>query len=144
MTNRTALHYLATPYSKWPAGIEDAFQQACILASRLLVAGYKVYSPIAHTHPLAVYGKLDPLDHAIWLPFDEAMMHAADVLIVAHMEGWRESKGVAHEIDFFDRHGKAIFDLNPRTLVIARRRHAKLPALLPEPSREPRGEVPFS
>jgi hypothetical protein len=61
------------------------------LAARLLVAGMRVYSPIAHTHPLAIYGHLDPKDHSIWLPFDETMMAKADVLLVAHMEGWKDS-----------------------------------------------------
>lgn len=140
LNGKSPLCYLATPYSKWVPGLHDAFIQACILASRLLTAGVKVYSPIAHTHPLAIYGKLDPLDHSIWLPFDEAMMDAAQVLLVAHMDGWRESKGVAHEIDFFDREGKPIFDLNPQTLAMVKRKHAKLPAYLAEVPRE----VPIS
>lgn len=104
------LAYLATPYSRYPAGIEAAFQDAAALAARLLRAGILVYSPIAHTHPLAMYGLLDPLDH-IWLPFDELMMARCDTLIVAHMEGWRGSKGIAREIEFFKRAGKPIFDL---------------------------------
>jgi hypothetical protein len=116
-----SLAYLATPYSKWKLGPEDAFIEASKLAARLLVSGVKVYSPIAHTHPLAVYGKLDPLDHSIWLPFDEAMMEAANILIVAHMDGWHESKGIAHEIDFFERAGKPIFDLNCETLSMFKR-----------------------
>lgn len=115
------LAYLATPYTRYPAGIERAFTDAAKLAARLLHAGVKVYSPIAHTHPLAVYGDLDPLDHSIWLPFDEAMMAKADVLIVARMEGWAASKGIAHEIQYFaDRH-KPIFDLDPVTLTMTRR-----------------------
>lgn len=113
--------YLATPYSKYPGGIEKAFIDASALASRLLVAGVNVYSPIAHTHPLAVHGGLDPLDHSIWLPFDAAMMAASSVLIVAHMEGWAESKGVAHEIFVFEAAKKPIFDLNPETLTMVRR-----------------------
>ena len=140
VNGKSPLCYLATPYSKWTAGLEDAFVQAAILAARLLTAGLKVYSPIAHSHPLAVHGNLDPLDHNIWLPFDEAMMHAADVLLVAHMDGWRESKGVAHEIDFFDREGKPIFDLNPQTLTLVKRKHALLPAYLADVARE----VPFA
>lgn len=116
------LCYLATPYSKYMGGnLDRAFVDASKLAALLLVAGVKVYSPIAHTHPLAMHGNLDPLDHDIWLPFDEAMMHAATVLIVAHMEGWRESKGIAHEIAFFRRRDKPIFDLDPDTLTMTRR-----------------------
>lgn len=115
------LAYLATPYSKYPGGIWPAFIDACRIAARLMQAGIKVYSPIAHTHPLAIFGEIDPLDHAIWLPFDEAMMNVADVLIIAHMRGWDESKGIAHEIEFFAEAGKPIFDLDPETLRTTRR-----------------------
>lgn len=116
------LSYLATPYTKYPDGPEQAFRDAASLAARLLRIGLKVYSPIAHTHPIAVYGNIDPLDLSIWLPFDEAMMIAADVLIVAHMAGWKESRGIAHEIQFFEESHKPIFDLEPKTLLMVRRR----------------------
>lgn len=117
-----SLAYLATPYSKYPEGIDRAFIDAAKLAAKLLRAGVKVYSPIAHTHPLAVHGNLDPLDHSIWMPFDHAMMAAADILVVAHMDGWQASYGIAEEIKFFEAAGKPIFDLDPKTLVMTRRR----------------------
>lgn len=117
----TGISYLATPYTKYPCGIEQAFIDAAKLAARLMLAGVRVYSPIAHTHPLAIHGNIDPLDHAIWMPFDEAMMAVADTLIVAHMDGWENSYGMKLEIDFFDRAGKPIFDLNPSTMVMIRR-----------------------
>jgi hypothetical protein len=121
------LYYLATPYSKYAKGIEVAFADAAALAARLLVAGHKVYSPIAHTHPLAVHGKLDPLDHAIWLPFDGAMMRACDAILVAHMDGWQQSKGVLHEIRVFAKANKPIFDLDPDTLAITPFRRFAVP-----------------
>lgn len=105
------LCYLATPYSKFPGGITAAFEAACAIAGELLKQGVKVYSPIAHTHPIATYAEIDPLDHNIWLPFDEAMMVAADVIVVARLPGWEESRGVAHEIEFFYLAGKQRFDL---------------------------------
>lgn len=115
------LCYLATPYSKYVGGIECAFVDASKLAARLLRAGIKVYSPIAHTHPLALYGNIDPLDHAIWMPFDEAMMTVAQTLIVAHMDGWQDSFGISHEVKFFEAAGKPIFDLDPVTFTMSRR-----------------------
>ena len=117
------LCYLATPYSKYKGGhLERAFVDASRLAAALLTTGVRVYSPITHTHPLAVYGDLDPLDHSIWLPFDEAMMEAADCLIVAHMDGWETSFGIAHEIEFFDKANKPIFDLDITTMTMTLRR----------------------
>lgn len=112
------LCYLATPYTKYHLGIEAAFVHAAEISALLLTTGVRVYSPIAHTHPLAVYGKLDPLDHNIWLPFDEAMMDAADCLIVARMKGWDESFGVKHEIEFFAKERKPIIHIDPVTLQI--------------------------
>lgn len=123
--NKGTLAYLATVYSKHEGGIEVAFREAATLAARLMLTGINVYSPIAHTHPLAIYGKLNPLDHSIWLPFDEAIMSRCDVLIVAHMDGWQESKGIAHEILFFERMRKPIFDLpDLTTLGMIRRKGA--------------------
>lgn len=111
------LCYLATPYSKYMGGdLVLAFEDASRLAAELLATGVRVYSPIAHTHPLAVHGHLDPLDHSIWLPFDEAMMDAADCLIVAHMDGWRDSYGIKHEVEFFEHAGKPIYDLDPASI----------------------------
>lgn len=119
-----SLSYLATPYTKYAGGIEKAFIDACKLTALLLRAGIKCYSPIAHTHPIAIHGNLDPLDHDIWLPFDVAMMKACDTLIVAHMEGWSESFGVAQEVQFFEDERKPIFDLDPKTLVMTKRQRA--------------------
>ena len=116
-----ALAYLATPYTKYKPGIDQAFIDAAKLAALLLRAGMKVYSPIVHCHTIAIHGQIDPLDHEIWIPFDEAMMTAADVLLVAHMQGWQESFGIAHEIKFFEDAGKPIFDLDPKTLVMTKR-----------------------
>lgn len=115
------LFYLATPYSKWADGIHNAYVEASKLAARLLKAGHKVYSPIAHTHPLAIYGNVDPYDHDIWLPFDEAMMDAAEGLLIAKMPGWDQSKGVAHEIKFFEDASKPVYFVDPVTLEITRK-----------------------
>lgn len=119
--NPDDLAYLATPYSRYKGGPARAYKDACKLAAKLLLAGIKAYSPIAHTHGIAIHGALDCLDHSIWLPFDEAMMKAADVLIVARMEGWEDSFGIAHEVKFFESAGKPIFDLDPATMVMTRR-----------------------
>jgi hypothetical protein len=110
------LIYLATPYSKYPTGIEMAFRDASKIAARMMMAGAKVYSPIVHTHPMAIYGNVDPLDHSIWLPFDEAIMSVSDTLVIAMMPLWEGSFGIAHEAKIFRAAGKPVFYLNPETL----------------------------
>ena len=118
------LAYLATPYSKYPDGIEHAFRDAARLAARLMQSGIKVFSPIAHTHPLAIWGDIDPYDHEIWLPFDRLMMTVCETLIVAHMDSWEVSKGIQHEVQYFLTMGRPIFDLDPYTLKMTKRRAA--------------------
>ena len=108
---RYRLCYLATPYSRYPGGIHMAFVEAARFTAGLLQKGVKVYSPIAHTHPLAIYGNIDPLDHSIWLPFDEIMMEAAEALLVAEITSWKESRGIAHEIEFFETRNKPVIYL---------------------------------
>jgi hypothetical protein len=113
------LVYLATPYTKFNPDIDAAFRDASALAAKLLEHDVKVYSPIAHCHPIAIYGGLNPRDHAIWIPFNEAMMTASAALLVAQMEGWRESFGVLHEIKFFAEQRKPVFYLDTVTLRVA-------------------------
>lgn len=122
-----ALCYLGTPYTRYVGGIEAAFKDAAQLAGRLLRIGLRVYSPICHTHPIAIYGNIDPLDHEIWMNFDLAMMKACDCLLVAEMTGWQESRGMAHEIQFFERARKPIFQLEPRSLSMRLARYGVRP-----------------
>jgi hypothetical protein len=112
------LYYLATPYSLYVGGIERAFIDACKVTAALIKAGYSVYSPIAHTHPIASHGGMDPMDHKIWLPFDEAMMVSCDALLVARLPGWEESYGIEYERSFFVKEGKAeyLLDIPPAWL----------------------------
>lgn len=102
------LWYLATPYSKYPRGLEKAFVEACRAAALLVRHGVRVYSPIAHTHPVAIHGGIDPLDHSIWLPADKPFMDAACGLLVVRMTGWAESYGIGEEIKVFEAAGKPI------------------------------------
>jgi hypothetical protein len=108
------LLYLGTPYSKYPTGIESAFVDAAKVAAALLRAGVKVYSPIVHTHPIAIHGAIDHLDLGIWRPFDQAMMERCDGMLVAMMDGWLESNGVWHEIEFFAKAGKPVLHIDPK------------------------------
>ena len=111
-----SFHYLATPYTKYHAGLEAAFLEACKITARLAKEGLIAYSPIVHTHPIATHGGIDPVDHKFWMKFDEPMMAAAGALLVAHMSGWNKSKGIAMEVDYFERQGKPIYDLDIATL----------------------------
>lgn len=105
--------YLATPYSKYPGGIEEAFKVACRAAADLILAGVKVYSPIAHTHPIAIHGEIDPYAHDIWLPADEPFMDAAHGLIVLRADTWEKSYGIGVEIEHFKKLGRPVIYMDP-------------------------------
>jgi hypothetical protein len=109
--------YLATPYSKYPDGLDAAFRDACRATATLISAGVPVFSPIAHTHPVAVYGKMDPLDHSIWLPADKPMMDAAFGLLVARLDTWELSYGIKVEINEFIATGKPVIHLEKDELL---------------------------
>lgn len=114
------LAYLASPYTNYPKSIEFAFRDISRIAAELLIAGVHVYSPIAHCHPLAIYGDIDALDREFWLNYQETFMARCDVLIVAEMESWQDSIGIQHEIAFFIRNKRTIFMLDPVTMTMRR------------------------
>lgn len=109
--------YLATPYSKYPEGIEAAFRDACKVSARLIEAGVRVFSPIAHSHPIAVHGNLNPLDHDMWLPVDAPMMRGAYGLLVAKLPTWESSYGISVEIDAFRQANKPVTFLETEGLL---------------------------
>jgi len=119
------LAYLATPFTLYKPGLERAAYEAKRIAAALLKSGVIVYSPIAYTFDLAETGGLDHLDLTIWLPLEERMCAACDVLIVGRMDGWAQSAGVNRESERFEIAGKPIYDLNPDTLVMISRRNGE-------------------
>lgn len=115
---RGGLIYVATPYSQFEGGLDAAFVEACQITARLIRYGVRAYSPIAHTHPIAIHGGLDPLSHDLWLEFDHAIMSVCDALCIAMMDGWEESYGVNYEREFFVLAGKPVFYLDPETMEV--------------------------
>ncbi len=83
--------YLATPYSKYPEGMDRAFQEASAVAGWLLKKKIHTFCPIAHSHPISLYGGIPPEAHDVWPPAAKPFMVAASGLIVCMLAGWRES-----------------------------------------------------
>lgn len=106
------LIYLATPYSHPdPLVMEQRFQMACRIASRLMEKNIVVYSPIAHCHPIAQIAKL-PTDWDYWKRFDKTMIHLSAAVVVVMAPGWGESKGVKAEIILATQLKKQLFFIN--------------------------------
>lgn len=105
--------YLGSPYSKFPGGMEAAYRAVCLSAALLINNKVPVFSPIAHSHSIAVEGDVDPMDHSIWLPADEPLMKAAGGLIVLMMDTWQTSYGLSCEIRHFVEAGKPVVYMTP-------------------------------
>lgn len=115
------LCYLATPYTLYPYGFDVAARDAAAIAGNLMRRGLNVYSPIVYGHQLSLHGGVDPRDMSIWTPVNRRMMVASDILIVAHMVSWQESRGIADEVEWFAGQRRPIYDLNPNTMTMVQR-----------------------
>lgn len=94
------LVYLATPYNHPDETARKIrFETACQLTAELIAAGYHVFSPISHNHPVAWYANM-PLEAEYWAPFNRRMLAICQRLIVLQQPGWRESLGVQAELTF--------------------------------------------
>jgi nucleoside 2-deoxyribosyltransferase len=102
------LVYLASPYSHPdPAVKHERFLAACRAAGSLIQQGVHVFSPIAHTHPIALACDL-PGGWEFWAEYDRLMIAACDELHVLMLDGWRQSAGVQAEMLIAETLGKPI------------------------------------
>lgn len=111
MANR--LVYLATPFTLSPQGFEGAATTAANIAARLAQATHgAVFCPIAHSYLIVQSAGLDHVkDDVCWRALNERMLEECDILVIAHMDGWEESQGIAEEVTAFQRAGKPVFDM---------------------------------
>ena len=108
-----SFYYLASVYSNYSKGIICAHEEACQEAALLMRHGIVVFSPIAHSHSIAIHGDLDPFDHSLWLDADKKFMNAAKGLIVCMMEGWEFSEGIKAEIQYFSDANQPVIYMTP-------------------------------
>lgn len=101
--------YVASPYSKYPGGMKEAWIEVCKAAGFLIRQKVPVFCPIAHTHPIAIHAHMDQLKHEIWLPADQPMLEAAYGMIIVMLETWETSTGIRYEQDYFKKASKPIW-----------------------------------
>jgi hypothetical protein len=122
MAREPRLIYLASPYTHPSPAVRAArFDAACLAAARLIAGGDMVFSPIAHTHPILVRGRL-PSGWDYWERFDRRMIAASDEVAVLTLEGWEKSTGIRAEIQITSELGKPVWFLG------AERRRTDAPA----------------
>lgn len=92
------LTYVASPYSHPNPTVRlERWKAVCRFAGRMLEDGYHVFSPIAHSHPIAIAGDIGTeFDH--WESLDMEMLRRCDELIVLQLDGWDASYGVLKEM----------------------------------------------
>ena len=104
--------YLASPYSHPDAAIrEERFRAACQAAAQMMRNGNVVFSPIVHSHPIALHGL--PTDWRFWERHDQEQLTRCDEVVVLTIDGWRESEGVQAEIRIATEFGKPVRYLGP-------------------------------
>ncbi len=93
----STLIYLASPYSDISQNVmRRRFETVCLVASKIFVSGYNVFSPIAHSEPISRFGLLDAA-FGTWREFDLLMLAKCDALVLLLLTGWERSVGMKVE-----------------------------------------------
>ena len=107
------LVYLATPYTHEDKAVEEwRFKMVNAKAAELMSQGLIIFSPISHTHPIALAGDL-PVHWEFWETFDKVFLNHSYKLMVLMLDGWKQSRGVAAEIEMATKLGLEIEYINP-------------------------------
>ena len=100
--------FLASPYSSVdPAQVEYRVKQINKAAAQLMHEGHIVFSPISHSHYIAMQEDL-PKTFEWWIKQNHAFIEWADSVCVLLLDGWENSVGVMDEIDFALELGKRV------------------------------------
>ncbi len=126
--------YLASPYSKFKAreGCSDklsdfdwAAHDIEAIAGKMLLSGIVVISPIASSHYISKHLQSTPgvdksfiNSHAFWMPIDERLYNRCDYGIMAMMDSWEISTGMAIEFGQLTASGKQVLFYDPRDFTL--------------------------
>ena len=104
--------YLACPYSANYLAIKTQRTHAAdVAASKLMNAGLLTFSPISHSHGIAIHGGL-PGDWNYWKEFDEEFVAFARVIVVLTIPGYETSIGVDAEVKMAEDFGHPVIFWN--------------------------------
>ena len=100
--------YLAAPYTHGDRSIENARARAINShAARLMGGGHIVFSPISHSHQIAMENDL-PTTFEFWQVQNHAFIDWADMVVVLALDGWKESRGITDEIEYAESMAKVV------------------------------------
>ena len=111
------LWFFSTPYTLYRRGLHGAYLDACDVGARV-VDRYKItlISPILNSHGMAFHGILPAKDGKFWKRFNAPILEACGGCLVAKMDGWEESVGIANEILDSRAAKKMVVFVDPITL----------------------------
>jgi len=90
--------YLACPYSHKDPKVRAArVELVNKKAAELMMAGYLVFSPLSHSHPISKHCAVDPCDNDFWLRQDLWILDICEEFHVLCLDGWQESSGIDTE-----------------------------------------------
>jgi len=108
---KTSFLYLASPFRHYAPNLYAGHHAAREAQGLLWKAGVNAFSPIACFYPTAAWEEVDQLDHDWWMNHDAPYMRAASACIVLKIDGWDTSKGVAEEVEFFEKRNSNVYSL---------------------------------
>lgn len=106
----TDLYYFAHPYScKNPDGTpnhakeEANFNLCCQRSAELILAGYNIYSPICHSHPIHISRRefIEANEYKKWIDLDNLIIEKTDFKGIILAPGWASSMGCIAEYEKF-------------------------------------------
>jgi hypothetical protein len=108
------LSYLCSPYThRDPEVMLARFEHAAKATGWLIKdQAWNVFSPIVHSHPLAVIGGLSG-KWDFWERIDREYLSLSERVVVLTLPGWRESVGVTAELEFSRKIQRPIWYLIP-------------------------------
>lgn len=95
--------YLAQPYSHRDPRVRSArFKVAEFMNAFYTQQMEIIYAPIVSTHKMSILYTL-PIDAGYWKASNIAFLSASEGLRVLEIPGWGESKGLAAEIEWWEK-----------------------------------------
>ena len=92
--------FLCAPYTNHDPEVVNARVTAINAHAALLMSqGHIVFSPISHSHPIAMENNL-PTTFEFWAKQNHAMIDWCHLVMVLRLYRWQESKGIADEIRY--------------------------------------------
>lgn len=107
--------YFCSPYTHECPAIETSrYESVCKAAAEMLRHGLHVFSPIAHSHAIAVHAD-PPLPRywSWWQKIDFAFLDLAAEVVVLKLDGWKDSVGVKAEVEYAVKLGLPVTYLSP-------------------------------